>query len=50
VQYRLAENYALAAEFSHMLSKAKNTAASINTNFKGLESNSLTLSAKYYFY
>ncbi len=50
LQYRLAENYALGAEYSHMLSKPKSTAATINTNFKGLETSIFTLSAKYYFY
>jgi len=50
LQYRLAENYAIDAEFTHMLSKPKATAATINTNFKGLETNVLNLGVKYYFY
>jgi len=49
-QYRMSENYAIGAELYHMLSKPKATAATINTNFKGLESSSFSLSAKYYFY
>jgi len=49
VQYRFAENYAVGAEYSHMLSKPKANAATINTNFKGLESSVFALSAKYYF-
>jgi opacity protein-like surface antigen len=50
LQYRFAENYAIGAEFSHMLSKPKSTAATINTNFKGLEASVFGISAKYYLF
>ncbi|MDQ7000579.1 MAG: porin family protein [Mariprofundus sp.] len=50
MQYRLADSYAIGAEYSHMLSKPKTNATAINTNFKGLESSMLTISAKYFFY
>lgn len=50
MQYRLAESYAIGAEYSHMLSKPKTNATAIQTNFQGLESSVFTLSAKYFFY
>ncbi len=50
VQYRFAGNYALGLEYSHMLSKPKTSAATINTSFQGLESSVFTLSAKYYLF
>lgn len=50
LQYRLAENYAIGAEYSHMLSKPKTNAVAINTNFKGLESSLFTISVKYYLF
>ncbi len=50
LQYRFADNYALAAEYSHMLGKPKTDAVAIKTNFKGLESSVFTLGLKYYFY
>jgi len=50
LQYRFAENYAIGAEYSHMLSKPKTSATTINTNFKGVESSVFTLSAKYYLF
>jgi len=50
IQYRIADQYSIGAEWSHMLSKPKASTATINTNFKGLESSVFTLSAKYYIY
>ena len=50
VQYRLSDNYALGAEYMHMLSKPKTNATSIKTAFKGVESSVFTLGAKYYFH
>lgn len=50
VQYRFADQYSIGAEYSHMLGKPETNATAINTNFKGLESSVLTLTAKYYIY
>jgi len=49
VQYRVADNYSLGFEYSHMLSKPKTNATAIKTNFQGLEASSLSLSARYHF-
>ncbi len=48
-QYHVLDSYSIGLEFSHMLSKPKTTAATIKTNFKGLEASSLSLSAQYHF-
>lgn len=50
VQYRIADNYALGAEYMHMLSKPKTSAAAIRTGFAGVESSVFTLGMKYYLY
>ncbi len=50
VQYRFAGQFAVGAEYSHMLSKPKTNATAIRTNFKGLESSVFTINAKYYLY
>jgi len=50
LQYRFAENYAVGAEYSHMLGKPKTNTTAINTNFKGLESSVFSISVKYYLY
>jgi len=50
LQYRLSENYALGAEYSHMLSKPKTDATAIKTSFQGAEASVFTLGMKYYFY
>ncbi len=49
LQYRLVEAYSVGLEYSHMLSKPKSNATAIQTNFKRLETSSLSLSAKYHF-
>jgi len=50
VQYRLADQYSLGLEYSHMLSKPKTNAVAIKTNFQGLEASSLSINAKYHFW
>jgi opacity protein-like surface antigen len=50
VQYRFADQFAVGAELSHMLSKPKTNATAIRTNFNGLESSMFTINAKYYLY
>jgi opacity protein-like surface antigen len=47
--YQLSDDYSVDAEFTHMLGKPDNTAATINTNYKGLEANSFTAALKYHF-
>jgi len=49
LQYRIAENYSLSGEWSHMLSKPKTNATAIKTQFKGLEASMFTLNGKYHF-
>ncbi|RME02181.1 MAG: porin family protein [Bacteroidetes bacterium] len=48
-QYRVSDDYSFGLEYSHMLSKPKTNATAIKTNFQGLETSSLSLSAKYHF-
>ncbi len=50
VQYRFADQFAIGAEISHMLSKPKTDAVAIRTNFKGVESSVFSINAKYYLY
>ncbi len=50
VRYHIADQFAIGAEISHMLSKPKTDAVSIRTNFKGLESSVFSISAQYYLY
>jgi opacity protein-like surface antigen len=50
LQYRPAENYAAGIEYSHMLSKPKTSAASIQTAFAGVEASVFTVGFKYYLY
>ncbi|MDQ6997021.1 MAG: outer membrane beta-barrel protein, partial [Mariprofundus sp.] len=47
--YQVSDDYSIDAEFTHMLGKAKNTAASIKTNYRGLEANTYTAAIKYHF-
>ncbi len=50
LQYRVADDYSLGLEYSHMLSKPKTDPVAIKTNFQGLEASSLSLSVKYHFW
>jgi len=47
--YQVTDDYSIDAEFTHMLSKAGNSAAAIGTNYQGLEANSYTAAVKYHF-
>jgi len=47
--YQVSDDYSIDAEFTHMLGKPDNTAATINTNYKGLEANTFTTAIKYHF-
>jgi len=47
--YQVSDDYSVDAEFTHMLGKPDNTAATINTNYKGLEANTFTTAVKYHF-
>ncbi len=47
--YQVSDDYSIDAEFTHMLGKPDNTAATINTSYKGLEANTLTTAIKYHF-
>jgi len=49
VEYKFADQIGLNGEWSHMLSKPKATAASIQTNFQGVEASVFTLGATYHF-
>jgi len=50
VEYKAADQIGLNAEWSHMLSKPKATAATIQTNFQGVEASVFTVGIKYHFY
>jgi len=47
--YQVNDDYSIDAEVTHMLGKPDNTAATINTNYRGLEANSYTAAIKYHF-
>jgi len=47
--YQVSDDYSVDAEVTHMLGKPDNTAASIGTNYKGLEANTYTAAIKYHF-
>jgi len=47
--YQVTGDYSIDAEFTHMLSKPGNTAATIKTSYRGLEANTLTTAIKYHF-
>ncbi|WP_018293574.1 porin family protein [Mariprofundus ferrooxydans] len=49
LDYQLNDDYSAGIEWSHMLSKPKNTAATISTNFKGLEASLFTAAVRYHF-
>jgi len=49
LNYQVTDDYSIDAEFTHMLSKPGNSAATIGTNYKGLEANSYTAAVKYHF-
>lgn len=50
LQYRASENLSLGGEWSHLLSKPKATAATINTSFQGVSTSIFTATVKYHFY
>ncbi len=47
--YQVSDDYSIDAEVTHMLGKPDNSAATINTNYRGLEANSYTAAIKYHF-
>jgi len=47
--YQVTDDYSIDAEITHMLGKPDNTAATIHTNYKGLEANTFTTAIKYHF-
>jgi len=47
--YQVTDDYSIDAEFTHMLGKPDNTAATIATSYKGLEANTFTTAIKYHF-
>ncbi len=49
LNYQASDDYSMDVEFTHMLSKADNKAATINGNYRGLEANSFTASVQYHF-
>jgi len=49
LSYLANEDYSINIEATHMLSKPKNTAATINTQYKGVEANTLTGAIQYHF-
>lgn len=50
VDYRYNDAFSFGGEWSHMLTKPKNTAASIGTNFKGASSSVYTATLRYHFF
>ena len=49
LDYRLNDDYSAGIEWSHMLGKPKNTAATITSDFKGLEASAFTAAVRYHF-
>jgi len=49
LDYQLSDDYSAGIEWSHMLNKPSNTAATINTSFKGLEADAFTSAIRYHF-
>ncbi|RLL53007.1 porin family protein [Mariprofundus sp. EBB-1] len=49
LSYQANDDYSIDTEITHMLGKAGNSAASINTGYKGLEANTYTAAIKYHF-
>ncbi len=49
LSYLANDDYSLNIEATHMLSKPDNTAATINTQYKGIEANTLTAAVQYHF-
>ncbi|PIP01718.1 MAG: porin family protein [Zetaproteobacteria bacterium CG12_big_fil_rev_8_21_14_0_65_54_13] len=49
LDYRLNDDYSAGMEWSHMLSKPKNSSATIGTSFKGLEASLFTAAVRYHF-
>jgi len=49
LDYRLNADYSAGMEWSHMLSKPKNSAATIGTSFKGLEASLFIAAVRYHF-
>jgi len=49
LDYQFSDDYSAGIEWSHMLSKPKNTAAGIGTNFLGLEASVFTGALRYHF-
>jgi len=49
MNYQINDDYSVEAEVTHMLSAPNNTAATINTQYKGLEANTYTGALKYHF-
>jgi len=47
--YQVTDDYSIDAEVTHMLSKAGNSTATINTSYQGLEANTYTTAIKYHF-
>ncbi len=49
LSYLATDDYSVNIEATHMLSKPNNTAATINTQYKGIEANTLTAALQYHF-
>ncbi len=47
--YQVNDDYSVDAEFTHMLGKPDNTAATINNSYNGLEANTYTAAIRYHF-
>jgi len=49
LSYQANDDYSLNIEVTHMLSKPNNTAATINTQYKGVEANTFAAAVQYHF-